>query len=59
MKCYIRRIQLDRETWFDKNISEYRNHWVMFRQEAKQFGSVKEARWFIKLYNLKNCEVVK
>lgn len=59
MKCYIRRIQKDKETWFQKHLWENKNHWVIFRQEAKEFGSVKEARWFIKMYNLKNCEVEK
>lgn len=59
MKCYIRRIQKDRETFFEKHLWGYRNHWVIFKTEAKEFGSVKEARWFINFYKLKNCEVVK
>ena len=59
MKCYLRRIQKDRETWFARHLWENKNHWVMFKEEAKEFGNVKEARWFIKFYNIKNCEVIK
>ena len=59
MKCYIRRIQKDKETYFARHLWNYKNHWTIFRKEAKEFGSVKEANWFIKLYELKNCEVVK
>ena len=33
--------------------------WVSDIIEAKQFESVKEARWFIKTYKVKNCEVYK
>lgn len=67
MKCYIRRQQIinGEKVWGDTffarhlGISMNPNHWVSLRQEAKQFDSVKEARWFIKMYNLKNCEVEK
>lgn len=59
MKCYIRRIQNDKECFFAKHLWENKNHWVIFREEAKEFGSVKEAKWFINFYKIKNCEVVK
>lgn len=62
MKCYIRRYYKDEQEWgFGYLAGHYgfMNHWVMDKREAKQFESVKEARWFIKTYNLKNCEVEK
>lgn len=59
MNYYIRRIQTDRETFFARHLWENKNHWVIFRDEAKTFGNKKEANWFIKFYDLKNCEVIK
>lgn len=63
MKCYIRRYDNKNEiwgdSWFVKHLWKDQNHWTIFRNEAKEFESVKEARWFIKFYNLKNCEVEK
>lgn len=63
MKCYIRRYdekeQIWKDSWFNKHLWGEQNHWTIFKSEAKEFESVKEARWFIKMYNLKNCEVEK
>ena len=63
MKCYIRRYNFKENLWensyFAKHLWGTKNHWVVDRQEAYEFESVKEARWFIKIYNLKNCEVEK
>lgn len=59
MKCYLRRIQNEKETFFAKHLWENKNHWVVAKEEAKEFGNVKEAKWFVKFYKIKNCEVVK
>lgn len=63
MKCYIRRYNEKENTWLDswfcKHLWGTQNHWATFKGEAKQFESVKEARAFIKMYKLKNCEVEK
>lgn len=72
MKCYIRRCKYNKEgerewldtylkPYFDERKQEftYITHWVCDKREAQQFGSVAEARWIIKIYNLKNCEVYK
>ena len=74
MKCYIRRCGLDQENkriWKDSYINpiefydkskrewDYYFHWVCDKQEAKQFNTIEEAKWFIKTYNLKNCDVYK
>lgn len=70
MKCYIRRCKYDNENkliWLDTYLKPYYDerkqeytyitHWVCDIREAKCFESVAEARWIIKTYNLKNCEV--
>lgn len=63
MKCYIRRYdkekQIFKDGYFSRHIGENDNHWVVLKQEAKRFDSVKEAREFMKTYKLKNCEVEK
>ena len=62
MKCYIRRYNKDEKEWGFGYLAEHHSfmdHWVMDKREAKQFQSVKEARWFIKIYKIKNCEVEK
>jgi hypothetical protein len=59
MKCYIRKIQTGTETFYARHIGYNQNHWVIEKREAQQFGSVAEARWIIKQYDLKNCEVRK
>ena len=63
MKCYIRRYdneeQIWKDSWLNRHLWGTQNHWVTTREGAKRFGSVKEARWFIKMYKLKNCEVEK
>lgn len=61
MRCYVRKYneKLDRYSYFAKNWGENENHWVQLKQEAREFNNVKEARWAIKKYRLKNCEVEK
>lgn len=63
MKCCIRRYDEEKEefkdSYFDKHLWGNQNHWVHLKQDAKVFASVKEARWIIKLYKLKNCKVEK
>ena len=65
MKCYIRRYDNEnkvwKDSWFRKHIGipMCPNHWTIFKSEAKEFDSVKEARWYINFYKLKNCEVEK
>lgn len=72
MKCYIRRCKYNDKNeliWLDTYLKPYYDerkqeytyitHWVSDIIEAKQFESVKEARWFIKTYKVKNCEVYK
>lgn len=54
MKCRIKRENND--TYFNKHISNGVNHWV-YRDEAKIFDSVKEARTIIKEGKLKNVEI--
>lgn len=56
MKCRIKRIGND--SYFNKNISVGINHWV-YREEAKVFDSVAEAKAIIKVYKLKNIEIEK
>ena len=60
MNCYIKRYnqELDKWAYFNKNISKNQNHWTP-KEEAKVFGSVKEARANIITYKLKNCEIEK
>lgn len=63
MKCYIRRYEIVdgekqyKDSYFNKNIG-FQNHWTPQR-EARLFESILEAKWIIKLYRLKNCEVYK
>lgn len=63
MKCWIRRYdneeKIFKDSWFVRHLWGKQNHWTIFKDEALEFESVKEARWFIKMYNLKNCEVEK
>ena len=72
MKCFIRRCKYNDKNklvWLDTYLKPYYDerkqeytyitHWVSDIIEAKQFESVKEARWFIKTYKVKNCEVYK
>lgn len=72
MKCYIRRCKYDNENkliwldtylkpYYDERKQEYTHitHWVCDRKEATIFNTVKEAKWIIKTYKLKNCEVYK
>lgn len=55
MKCRIKRINSD--SYFNKNIG-FQNHWA-YKDEAKVFGSVANARQVIRQYKLKNVEVEK
>ena len=72
MKCYIRRYKYDNKNkliWLDTYLKPYYDerkqeytyitHWVCDIREARCFESIKEARWIIKTYKLKNCEVYK
>lgn len=71
MKCYIRRYNKDEKEWgfgylkpveyYDRSDKQnkYYIHWVADKKESMTFNSVKEARWFIKIYKIKNCEVEK
>lgn len=56
MKCYIKRI--GNPTCFEKNLGKNINHWTPQR-EAKLFDSVAIAKAAIKLYSLKNVEILK
>lgn len=62
MKCVIRRYDKVNQEWkegyFARNCG-FQNHWVCDITEAMKFESVKEARWYIKTYKIKNCEVEK
>lgn len=53
MKCRIKKI--NKEAYFDKNIG-FQNHWV-YRDSAKIFDSVAEARAIIKVYKIQNVEI--
>ena len=55
MKCRIKRI--DNDSYFNKNIG-FQNHWT-YRNEAKVFDNVPEARATIKVYKIKNAEIEK
>lgn len=61
MKCCIRRYDTREQTWKDgwfvKHLWDTENHWTIFKNEAKKFETVKEARNFIKTHKLKNCGV--
>ena len=56
MKCRIKRINSD--SYYNKHlgIGICPNHWT-YRDEAKIFSSVAEARAIIKVYKLKDVEV--
>ena len=58
MKCRIKR--LNNEMYFNKHlgIEICPNRWS-FKEEAKIFNTVAEARATIKLFKIKNCEVEK
>jgi hypothetical protein len=53
MKCRIKK----NNSYFNKNIG-FQNHWT-YRDEAKTFDSVEDARKTIKLYKIKNVEIEK
>ena len=55
MRCIIKK--LNNDSYFNKNIG-FQNHWT-FRDEAKEFESVADARAIIKKYKLKEVEVKK
>ena len=59
--CYIRRYvnQIEDYCYFAKHFGTNDNHWVLTKSEAKQFWNVRDAKWTIKNYKLKNCEVEK
>jgi len=61
VKCYIRKFKNGDfgQGYFARHICKDFNHWVFTKEEAKLFLSVKEARYMIKKYNIKNCEVEK
>ena len=72
MKCYIRRCKYNKEgerewldtylkPYFDERKQEftYITHWVCDKREATIFKTMKEATWFIKTYDVKNCDVYK
>lgn len=61
MKCFIVRKMLKIKMYYSKHLGfeGMENHWVMTRQEAKLFDSVKEARQEIRINKLKNVEVEK
>lgn len=55
MKYKIKRLSND--SYFNKNIG-FQNHWT-YKDDAKIFGSVANARQVIRQYKLKNIEIVK
>lgn len=63
MECFIRRYDEEKEefkdSYFNKHLWGIQNHWVNLKQDAKIFGSVKEANFFAKIYNLKNYKIEK
>lgn len=61
MKCFIVRKTLKVKMYYKHHLGfeGQENHWVMDRQEAKLFSSVKEARQEIRINKLKNVEVEK
>lgn len=63
MICYIRRYDNEKneykDSYFDKHLWEGKNHWVARKEDAKMFGNVAEANFFIKMYKLKNVKVYK
>lgn len=61
MKCFIVRNTLKVKAYYSKHLGfeGMKNHWVLDRQEAKLFPSVKEARQEIRINKIKNVEVEK
>lgn len=59
MNCYIKRYneKIEKYSYFNKHLKDGFNHWVQKKEEAKLFDSVKEARWIIKHYKLKKCDI--
>ena len=57
MKCFIKRNNMYYKHYL--GFSGLKIHWVEDKQEAKLFSSVAEARQTIKVYKIKNVEVVK
>lgn len=58
MKCWIKKSNSD--AYFEKHIGVEMcpNKWT-YKQDAKLFDNVAEARATIKVYKLRNCEVEK
>lgn len=61
MKCFIVKNALKVKMYYSKHLGfeGMENHWVLDRQEAKLFPSVKEARQEIRINKIKNVEVEK
>lgn len=61
MKCFIVKKELKIKMYYSKHLGLecQQNHWVLDRQEAKLFPSVKEARQEIRINKIKNVEVEK
>ena len=61
MKCFIVKTALKVKMYYNKHLGfeGMENHWVLDRQEAKLFPSVKEARQEIRINKIKNVEVEK
>ena len=61
MKCFIVKTALKVKMYYSRHLGfeGMENHWVLDRQEAKLFPSVKEARQEIRINKLKNVEVEK
>ena len=57
MKCFIKRNDMYYKQYL--GIPCCKIHWVAYRQEAKLFNNVKEARDEIRINKIKNVEVVK
>lgn len=57
MKCFIKRNSMYYKHYL--GFPGLKIHWVQDRIEAKLFNSVAEARQTIKIYKIKNVEVVK
>lgn len=53
--CYIKR----GKTYFVRNIYGSQNHWVLFKEEAKKYPTIRQARQVIRQYKLKNVEIEK
>ena len=55
MNCIIKN---KNNAYFDKHLFGNQNHWV-FKNEAKLFDTVFEAKQVIRKYKLKNAEIEK